>query len=121
MSSLAPSAAALLAAQALVDRRLAKTPSRASQKRLPKRSKPVHTGGGEGVYDAVTGKAEKMPGRAAVEKRLRAALKRLGATHETGLALSRALDVAELADVPTRHPLVERCATALASWEGAQP
>lgn len=103
---------ATIAAQ---DARLAATRTRRIS--APKKRIALRSGHPDQVYDLVSGRPVKMLGREAVEKRLRRALKALGPEPETGLTLSRALDLAELASVPESHPLVERCADALGLWE----
>ncbi len=108
----------LAALSAATDRRLAATATTASRIRLRKTPTVLRTGLPSEVYSAVTGRPVKMPNRVSIEKRLRASLKRLDSElYETGLDLSRALDAAELGDLPDTHPLVERCVDALAEWE----
>lgn len=108
----------LAALTAANDRRLAAKAPAPSRIRLRKTPTVLRTGLPSEVYSAVTGRPVKMPNRVSIEKRLRTALKRLDSElYESGLELSRALDVAELGDVPDTHPLVERCVDALAEWE----
>lgn len=93
----------LTAWAASTDARLARTRSQTSRKPAEKKHVRLRTGAPDEVYDLVTGRPKKMPGRAAVEKRIRRTLKALGPEHVTGLELSRALDLAELCDVPNTH------------------
>ncbi len=108
------------ALSASTDARLASTATKRQPKKAVKKIKNLRSGHPDQVYNAVSGRPIKMLGRVAVENKLRRALKSLTSAYESGLRLSRMLDLADLEALPATHPLVERAAEALRMWEAAQ-